>query len=411
MRKIVLSIAIVMTLTMLSSPVLGDMMQGYSYGSSGDNVSDSGMMNPGNNESSPPYENAQDMYRNATMMRESEGMMGMGFLQNANDNFGNFVTFSVDNATGNIINFAVQGNAIFDSINVSGFNFGATTTQETETKIVNKDGTIVIQVHDNPSAVIEMNVNKATNIVLNLASGATATKQNNIVTITAGNVTAFIVSGAASISISGSQISININHGIIVFRASPVNLPHDDMEEQFMGQVMVNKTGAEVSVGESDKSSIVNFSSNVSVTVDSVEANRMTMTVESSDHAGKLILMNIDNSSLMLTEGQNVTLYLDGKPMKEVMTEQELYSASESSFWINRAGPNKMEALVYISTFSTHTIDIVVGAAATPAPTTVIQATVTEQPTPTPTPRAPGFELAVGVLGTVAAAFILRRRL
>jgi hypothetical protein len=128
--------------------------------------------------------------------------------------------------------------------------------------------------------------------------------------------------------------------------------------------------------------------------------------LDSSNHSGKLILINLDNTSLTWIAGQNVTLYLDNKPMKEVMTEQELYNAAESSFWLNMNGENKMEALMYIANFSTHQVDIVVGAQATSTPTT----TTVETPTATATPTTPGFEIALGALGTVAAAYMMRRR-
>ncbi len=115
--------------------------------------------------------------------------------------------------------------------------------------------------HDNQAAVIEIDTNKKANLIFNLATGATASKQDNMVKITSGNITSYIVSEkATSINIAGSQVSIETGNGDTVFRASPVNMPHDDMEERFMGEMMTNRAEAEVSVGESDKYSIVNYS-------------------------------------------------------------------------------------------------------------------------------------------------------
>ncbi len=413
MNKIFRSITIALVLTILSLPVLADMNGGNSNENSMDSGrNDSSMMNSRSNDLSSMHERAREMYDNGSRMRDVEGMMGMGFIHREDDNYGNYVTFSVDNTTGDVLNFGIQGISIFDSIKIMGFNFKETETEEAETKIVNKDGSIEVQIHDNPAAVVEIKADKKATLVYNLATGASAAKQDNIVKITAGNITTYIVSEkATSINIVGSQVSINTDIGDTIFRASPVNMPHDDMEDRFMEEMMTKRAGAEVSVGESDKYSIVNYSENVKVTVDSIETDRMRMTIDSSDSSGKFILMNIDNSSLMLGEGQKINLYLDNRPMKQVSTEQELYTASESSFWIGRNGGNKMQALVYISNFSAHQLEVVVEAAVTPAQSPITTTVTAPAATTAPAPRTPGFEIALGVLGTAAAAFIMRRRL
>ncbi len=412
MNKIIKLIAIFLVLTMLSLPILAEMNSGNGNstdaGRNDSNKNNPGMMDSRNNDSRnndnvSTHEKASEMFDNGSRMRDNEGVKGMGFMHRGDNSYGSYVTFTVDNTTGNVLNFGIAGIAVFDSIAIQGFNFKASRTEGAETKISNADGSIVIQIHDNPAAVIEIKADTNVTLVFNLAAGAAATKQDNTITITAGNITAFIVSEKATSNIAGSQVTITTDKNI-VFRASPVNMPHDDMEERFMGEVKTKRAGAEVSVGESDKSSIVNYSEDVNVTVDSIQSDRMRMTVESSNHSGKFILMNLDNSSLTWTEGQKITLYFDNKPMKQVMTEQELYNATETSFWLNMAGGNKIQALIYIASFSTHTVDVVVGTA-TPTPT------ATETTTPATTPKTPGFEVALGALGTVAAAYMMRRRI
>lgn len=411
MNKIIKLIAIFLALTMLSLPVLGENV-GNSNGNSmdaGRNVSDKNnpsMMDSNNNDNGSMHQKTSEMFDNGSRMRDNEGVKGMGFMHRGANSYGSYVTFTVDNTTGNVLNFGISGIAVFDSINIQGFNFAASRTEGAQTKISNADGSIVIQIHDHPAAVIEINADTNITLVFNLAAGVTATRQDNTITIMAGNLTAFIVSEKATSNIAGSQVTINTN-GNVVFRASPINMPHDNMEGRFMGEVVTKRAGAEVSVGESDKSSIVNYSEDMNVTVDSIQSNHMRMTVESSNHSGKFILMNLDNSSLTWIEGQKITLYLDNKPMKEVMTEQELYNASESSFWLNITGRNKVQAMMYIANFSTHQVDVVVGAPVTPTPT----ATAAETTTPATTPKTPGFEIALGALGTVAAAYMMRRRL
>jgi hypothetical protein len=405
MNKIIKLIAIFLVLTMLLLPVLGEMNSGDSSGSGMDSgKSSSGSADSSQSASGLKNEKASEMYDTGSKMRENNGITGMGFMQREDNNYGNYVTFSVDKATGNVLNFGISGTSLFDSVKIPGFNFKDSITKGTETEVVSKDGSIVIRIHDNPAAVMEINADKKANLIFNLASGVSATKEDNIVKITSRNDTAYIVSEkATSINITGSQVSIDTN-GDTIFRSSPVNMPHDDMENRFMGEVMKKRAGAEVSVGESDKSSIVNYSKDMNVTVESIESNHMRMMVESSNHSGKFVLMNLDNSSLTWIEGQKITLYLDNKPMKEVMTEKELYNATESSFWLSMSRGNKMQALMYIDSFSTRQVDVVVG-----SPTATAVETTTATKTAATTPKTPGFEIALGAL-TVAAAYLMRRR-
>ncbi|MCZ7401614.1 MAG: hypothetical protein O8C61_05275 [Candidatus Methanoperedens sp.] len=349
MSKIIKFTAIFLALTLLFLPVLGQMNSNDN--SQGKSKNDSNMMKSGNNYNNSMRENAREMYDNGSRMRNARGMMGMGFYNSKNSNYGSYVTFSVDNTTGNVLNFAISGVAIFNSINIQGFDFKSSTTEGAQTKIASMDGSTGIQIHDNPAAVFDIKTGNSTTLNFNLASGASATKQDNTITITAGNITAYIVSEkASSINIAGNQVSIDTS-GNTIFRASPTNMPNDKMEGRFMEQVKTKKAGAEVSVGKSDKYSIVNYS-DMNVSMKSIAKDRMRMTVNSSDPSGKFILMNIDNSSLIWNEGQKITLYLDNKTLREVGTEQELYNATESSFWLNKTGNNKMQALVYISKFS-----------------------------------------------------------
>ncbi|MCZ7384667.1 MAG: PGF-CTERM sorting domain-containing protein [Candidatus Methanoperedens sp.] len=398
MNKIIKLIVVVLVLSMLSLPVLG-------VDSGNGNSMDSSKNDSRINDKVSTHEKASEMFDNGSRMRDNEGVKGMEFMHRGDNSYGSYVTFTVDNTTGNVLNFGISGIAVFDSINIQGFDFKASRTEGAETKISNKDGSIVIQIHDNPAAVINIKADTNATLIFNLATGVAATQKDNTITITAGNITAFIVSEKATSNIAGSQVTINTK-GDMVFRASPVNMPHDDMEERFMGEVKTKRAGAEVSVGESDKSSIVNYSEDLNVTVESIKSNHMRMTVESSNHSGKFILMNLDNSSLTWIKGQSITLYLDNKPMKQVMTEQELYNATESSFWLNMTGGNKIQALMYIASFSTRQVDVEVGNA-TPEPT----ATAVETTTPATTPKTPGFEVALGALGTVAAAYVMRRRI
>ncbi len=390
MKRLIKITAFLLVVIMLAVPILGQMGGGMMGGE---------MMRG----------KAKDMMIRGNEMRGTQGMMGMGFMHSQGSSYGNYVTFSVDNNTGAVMDYGILGITIFESIKVAGFDFKELTTMGALTRIINKDGSVMIQLHDNPAAVINIGTKASATITFDLADGVNASKEDNIVRIEAGNLTAFIAStNATSINIAGGEIRIESVRGNAVFRAVPVNMPADGMHRRFMGEMMRNRVGAEVSVGVSDKYSITNYSEGMNVMIRSMDRNRMRMTVNSTDPSGKFIMMNLDNSSMMWNPGQRVRLYLDNKPMRRVMTAEELYDAKESSFWLTMPGGNRMQAMMYIANFSERVVDVVVEEESTPAPTS------TEAPVKTPvltsTPAAPGFEIALGLLG-VGVAYRLRRKI
>ncbi len=340
---------------------------------------------------------AKDMMNRGHEMRNQEGMTGMGFMHSEENSYGNYVTFSVNNSTGAVMNYGISGITVFDSIKVANFDFKDSTTAGALTRIANKDGSVVVQLHDNPASVVNIRTKTATIVTFDLADGVKASKEDNVVKIETGNLTAFIAStNSTPINIAGGEVRIGPGSGNVIFRAMPVNMPVSGMNQKFMGEMMRNRAGAEISMGMSGKYSIVNYSENMNVMIKSMEKNRVRMTIDSTDPSGKFVMMNLDNSSLVWNEIQKIRLYLDDKPMRQVMTEQELYDAKESSFWLTMPGGNRMQAMMYIANFSERVVDIVVEDGTTPTPTTD---RTPEAKTPVSTPSTPGFEILLGLLG------------
>jgi len=348
---------------------------------------------------------AGDMMNRGKEMRNSQGMMGMGFMHSDGNSYGDYVTFSVDNNTGAVMDYGISGVTVFNSIRITNFNFKDSATMGALTRITNKDGSVIMQLHDNPAAVINIGTKVATTVTFSLADGVKASKEDDIIKIEAGDLTGYIApTNASSVNIAGGEIRIESNGGEnTVFRAEPVNMPMDTMNQRFMGEMIGNRAGAEVSVGVSDKYSIVNYSGNMNVMIKSMERNHMRMVINSTDHSGKFIIMNLDNSSFMWNQRQKVNFYLDNKPMRHVMTADELYTARDSSFWLTMPGGNRMEAMMYIANFSEHVVDISVEEVA-PTP-----AGASETKTPVSTPATPGFEVVLGLLGA-GLAYHLKRR-
>src|SRR5659263_466887 len=108
MNRILKLIAIVLVLTMLTLPVLGEMGNGMT---GRDKISDDMMRGK-----------ATELREKGSDLREKEGMMGMGCMHREWNNFGRYVTFSVNNTTGDVMNYGILGLTVFDSIKVSSFD-------------------------------------------------------------------------------------------------------------------------------------------------------------------------------------------------------------------------------------------------------------------------------------------------
>ncbi len=404
MTKFFELISIILVLTILALPVFGER---------GDSRDDNARMGYGNDDGIMSYdsmrEKAREMHEKGREMRDTEGMMGMGFMHRNGNSYGNYVTFSVDNTTGEVLNYGISGVNIFNSVKVSNFDLKDIKTNEAITRITNKDSSVLIQIHDNPSTVINIITRSKASLIFNLSDGMNASKEDNIVKIAGGNLTAYIASiNATSVNISGRLITVDLSSGHTIFRAAPVNMPVDMSSRNFMGEMMRKRAGAEISVGKSDKSSIVNYSDDMNVRIKSMERNRMRMIVNSENHSGKFLMMNIDNSSMMWNEKQRIRLYMDNQSMRQVMSEGELYDSNESCFWLNKMNGNRMQAIMYIQNFSERQIDIVVEDEGTATPSATIEAQKTAVPA-TATPKSPGFEIIIGLMGS-AIAYRLKRK-
>ncbi len=393
LTKLILFLLIAITLAL---PVFGQM--------------GGGMMGSGGTAGGMMGGKAGGMMNRGQEIRSSQGMMGMGFMHSGGNNYGNYVTFSVDNNTGTVMDYGISGITVFNAIRIANFNFKESATMGALTRITNNEGSVTMQLHDNPAAVINILTKKGITVTFDLADGVKAIKEEGGLTrIEAGNIVAYIAgyvagNGEVSGSMNGTQVKIDVSpNGAVIFRAVPVNMPIDGIHQRFMGETMRNRAGAEVSVGISNKYSIVNYSENVNVMIKSMERNHMRMVINSTDHSGKFIMMNLDNSSLMWDQRQKVNFYLDNKPMRQVLTADELYTARDSSFWLTMPGGNRMEAMMYIANFSEHVVDIAVEEA-TPTP-----AGASETKTPASTPATPGFEVVLGLLGA-GLAYHLRRK-
>ena len=149
-----------------------------------------------------------------------------------------------------------------------------------------------------------------------------------------------------------------------------------------------------------------------------MEENRIRMMVNSTDPAGRLIAMNLDNSSLMIGARDRLRIHYDGVPLDCVNDPNMVFNGSDRPIcWISQVQDGRRaQLMLHIPDFSEHTIEIIVepeedmdevmqepddaeNMTATPETTTLGAAQ-----------KVPGFGLVVSLVGLLGWSYLKRKR-
>ncbi|VVB88613.1 Uncharacterised protein [uncultured archaeon] len=356
------------------------------------------------------------MMEQGKSMREDLGMQGMGFLHRGENEFGDYVTFAIDNKTGSVLNYAISGYTLFN-ISIPNFNYGSTSSRGSVTRISNIDGSIVIQLHDNPAAVINILSARSTSIVFTLANGATAAKEDNLIRIEEGSVTGYISGVNITGSVSGSQVTINAPpSSAVIFRAAPLNMPmSDQLYRRFSQEIAGKRMGMEIALGRNGTYSSVNYSETMQLRVQEMEQNRIRLVVNGTEQSGRIIAIDLDNSSLAVGARDRLRIHYDDKTLQCVDDPNIVFNGTDQPLcWISPVQDGaRAQLMMYIPHFSEHTIDIVVEPAMTATPVatpTMTPAAATTTVLPMVTPKAPGFGFVVSLAALLSLIYLTGRR-
>lgn len=357
---------------------------------------------------------ASDMMEYGNTVRNQQGMHGMGFIHSAGNTYGEYVTYTIDSQTGAVLDYGVMGNALFN-ISITDFNYKSTSSQRSMTLISNTDGSTVVQLHDNPAAVINILTNKRIRAIFTLAEGVTATKEDNLIRIESGNVPGYIAgTGTISSSVSGNQVNVDIPaDSAVVFRVSPVNMPvYNNLHQRFSQEIARNGIGMEVAIGRNRSYNAINYSERLHLRIQELNQDRISLQINATEPAGKIIAINLDNTSLVLKERDRLRIHYDGQPLQCVDDANMIFNATDRPVcWISPIQDRvRAQLMIHIPRYSEHTIDIVVEPEATATPTL----TTPEVPTnttgmPAETPKTPGFEVLVSLMGLLVWVILARR--
>ena len=358
---------------------------------------------------------ASDMMEYGNTVRNQQDMRGMGFMHSAGNAYGEYVTFTIDSQTGAVLNYGVMGNALFN-ISIVNFNYKSSSSQGSITRVSNTDGSTILQLHDNPAAVINILTNKSITVIFTLAEGVIATKEDNLIRIESGNVAGYIAgTGAVSSSVSGSQVRVDApSNSAVVFRASPVNMPmYNNLHQMFSQEIARNRMGMEIAIGRNRSYSAINYSARLQLRVQEMDQDRIRLQINATEPAGKIIAVNLDNTSLVLRERDRLRIHYDGQPLQCVDDPNLVFNATDRPVcWISPIQDRvRAQLMIHIPNYSEHTIDILVEPETTATPTLTAPVVPTNTTVkPAETQKTPGFGVTVSLIGLFAWVILARRR-
>ncbi len=344
------------------------------------------------------------MMQQGKELRTNAGMHGMGFMRNGNSAYGEYVTLQVDEKNGNILNYGIDGNLIFNSISVKDFDFSRYYAMGTVTRIENKDGSALLQVHDNPMGVIKILTSKPMSITFDLAEGVKASDMEGSIELDKDNAAVFII------ATSGIKLTINNNivtadvpsSGAVFIRAAPVNMPmSDNLPKTMSREIAMRRVGAEIAIGDGGKYNVVNYTE-LQVRVDRMDPDRIELRLNSTNNAGQVVAINLDNTSLQLREQDRLRIKYDDQLMTCVNNPDDVFTATtKPACWLSRTGREKAMSLLYTGNFSEHVVDIEVENVSAMG-TSTAESTSTSR-------KTPAFEITTGAIVLMIMAALIRR--
>ena len=281
---------------------------------------------------------------------------------------GRFVSFSFED--GSVYNYTIINEAeelIFNSIIIEGF------VPESEPKM---DGAVFrmngtdsdIWIHNNPHGMLQVTTSEHEAFIVitaELADDLSLIKlTNGTYEIEGLSVPAYLRIGAAGIDINGSTVIVDISgNGHFMFTSiSGKSCGSSEYRYKYTMALMNGSIDSELHIVSSKGETLMQkfeYRGMVQMKVRSLEKNRIRIIVESEEHKGKVVGINVDKDTLNAKNSKEIAVMLDGEGMKKASGVEEVLGAEgdEGVYWIVES-PEGMQALIYVPSFSEHEITL-----------------------------------------------------
>ncbi len=152
----------------------------------------------------------------------------------------------------------------------------------------------------------------------------------------------------------------------------------DNLHKRISQEIEDDRMGMEIAFGRNRTFSAVNYSERMNLSVNEMERDRIRLSINATEPAGRIITMNLDNSSLVIGAGERLRINYDGEPLDCGDNPDMIFNGTDRPLcWISPVQDSKAQIMFYVPHYSQHTIDILVEPEATPTETAPGVKTVT----------------------------------
>ena len=294
---------------------------------------------------------------------------------------GEFVNFQINDKTGEIENYKVNGTMVFQSVTYENETSGSVWTKGATLFYYGMGEKInfnysmskmnfmwrFIHAHDNPAGVFHIVVYGEDTVTYTLATGIQAVQTNKHIITLNGTITGVLIFTGNAV-INGNKISVtmgakNYTFGNYEFRGGSAifiktggwNLP-SKIREKIINAIQQGKMGGEIDINGKN-SDFINYTYGLHANVKSSEKNNVQISVSSENSEGKVIMINVDKSTLNYDSNHEITVKIDGKVIKEESEDSVMAGGSEGKYAVVN-GENTVTILIYVPHFSSHSVDI-----------------------------------------------------
>lgn len=386
-----------------------------------------------------------DMRQQAMQGMRAYGRVdGLNFMMQGMSAYGNYTTFGFDES-GEISNFAVSGDLLFDSVKVSDFDFKSQEIYGASAVYTGSSG--IISLHDGPMAALQVRALADTKVVFDLAEDVSAGLDSEeadevvLVKISKNNFEGYLIASRdypggnvtgdpqeVAVDITGETVTVDlVRDNWLVFRAVPM-LPQQHqtlfrysenwthMHDRINRGIAGGNVGAEISIRNRGQSvSMMNYTP-VSVQLKETARNRVVLGVSSDLKEGQVVTVNLDRETMDLTRPERIRIWHDGTQMRRADSIDELFAGNTTPLCYLMYDNETAMMAMYIPEFSER--EIIIDLAPEGAENETVETAETEEEAnendsgeepeetePDEGKSTPGFELlfSIGVLG--AASF------
>ena len=355
------------------------------YDVKNDDIANYMVMHMRGTTSSVNARNMVDMRQQAMHGVRSQRMVhGLQFIKEGGTSYGHYVTYTF-NESGEIRDFTISGDMIFNLIRISDFDYSYESLQGAVARYVGTSSLFLL--HDNPTAAMQVKALADKTVIFALVEVVEAEKMedsaNNTISIklTKANFEGYLIlcrdflaedsdMSGLDVEITDGTITVElVGNSQVMFRATPMEPQYFQtqynysermsyMHQRMNQEIALGRVGAELTIRDRGNTSCLLNHTPVNLHVREAIQNRVVIGVESEMEEGQVVTINLDGETIDLTNPERIRLRYDGVVLERARNIDELFAGGNRPLCYLLQDNDTVSMAVYIPEFSEHEIII-----------------------------------------------------